>query len=88
MFWYILVCTSMYWYVLVCTGMYLYLQYIPLTGVDTGFHGSHRDAAMLPPSAVHGSMEDRDSHPCPEDEEFFNAGLTQQTVTATSMRFP
>ena len=54
----------MYWYVLVCTG-------IPLTGVDTGFRGSHRDAAMLPPSAVHASMEDRDSHPCPEDEDFF-----------------
>ena len=47
----------MYWYILIC--------------VDTGFRGSRRDAAMLPPSAVHGSMEDRDSHPCPEDEEFF-----------------
>ena len=26
---------------------------------------------MLPPSAVHASMEDWDLHPCPEDEEFF-----------------
>ena len=26
---------------------------------------------MLPPSAVHASMEDRDSHPCREDEDFF-----------------
>ena len=64
MYWYVLVCTDMYWYVLVCTS-------IPLTGVDTGFRGSLRDAAMLPPSAVHASMEDRDSHPCPEDEDFF-----------------
>ena len=71
---YVAVCTGMYWYVLVCTDMYCYVLVctgIPLTGVDTGFRGSHRDAAMLPPSAVHASMEDRDSHPCPEDEEFF-----------------
>ena len=40
-------------------------------GVDTGFRGSHRDAAMPPPSADHACMEDRDPHPCPEDEEFF-----------------
>ncbi len=26
---------------------------------------------MQPPSADHASMEDRDPHPCPEDEEFF-----------------
>ena len=47
----------MYWYVLI--------------SVDTGFRGSHRDAAMPPPCADHASMEDRDPHPCPEDEEFF-----------------
>ena len=33
--------------------------------------GSHRDAAMLPPSADQASMEDGDLHPCPEDKEFF-----------------
>ena len=47
--------------------MYSYV----LISVDTGFRGSHRDAAMPPPSADHASMEDRDPHPCPEDEEFF-----------------
>ncbi len=47
----------MNWYVLIC--------------VDTGFRGSHRDAAMPPPSADHASMEDGDPLPCPEDEEFF-----------------
>ena len=47
----------MYWYVLI--------------SVDTGFRSSHRDAAMPPPSADHASTEDRDPHPCPEDEEFF-----------------
>ncbi len=26
---------------------------------------------MPPPSADHASTEDRDPHPCPEDEEFF-----------------
>ncbi len=67
MYQYVLVCTSMYWYVPVCTGMYWYV----LISVDTGFCGSHRDAAMQPPSADHASMEDRDPHPCPEDEEFF-----------------
>ena len=40
-------------------------------GVDTGFRGSHQDAAMPPPSADHACMEDRDPHPCPEDEDFF-----------------
>ena len=39
--------------------------------MDTGFRGSHQDAAMLPPSADHASMEDADPHPCPEDAEFF-----------------
>ena len=37
----------------------------------TGFRGSHRDAAMPPPSADQASMEDGDPNPCPEDEEFF-----------------
>ncbi len=61
----------MYTYVLVCTCMYWCIQYIPLIGVDTGFCGSHQDAAMLPPSADHASMADGDPHPCPEDAEFF-----------------
>ena len=39
--------------------------------MDTGFRGSHRDAAMPPPSADQASMEDGDPHPCPEDAEFF-----------------
>ena len=39
--------------------------------MDTGFRGTHQDAAMPPPSADHASMEDGDPHPCPEDEEFF-----------------
>ncbi len=41
--------------------------------MDTGFRGSHRDAAMPPPSADQASMEDGDPHPCPEDEEFFQS---------------
>ncbi len=49
--------------------MYSYV----LISVDTGFRGSHRDAVMPPPSADHASMEDRDPHPCPEDEEFFES---------------
>jgi hypothetical protein len=67
MYWYVLIHTSIYWYVLVCTCMYWYV----LICVDTGFRGSHRDAAMPPPSADQASMEDGDPHPCPEDEEFF-----------------
>ena len=59
MYWYVLVQTSMYWYVLI--------------GVDTGFHASHRDAAMPPPSSNQASREDGDSHPCPEEEEFFQS---------------
>ena len=72
---YIVVHTSMYWYVLVCTCMDSCIQHIPLIGAsvarDTGFRGSHRDAAMPPPSADHARMEDGDPHPCPEDAEFF-----------------
>ncbi len=77
--WYILVYTGMYWcvlvcfctnqYVLVCTCLYWYV----LIGVDTGFHGSHQDAALPPPSADQASIEDGDPHPCPEDEEFFQS---------------
>ena len=89
MYWYILVHTSMDWYVLVYTGMYWYVlvcsctnQYVlvctclywyVLIGVDTGVHGSHRDAAMPPPSSDQASREDGDSHPCPEEEEFFQS---------------
>jgi hypothetical protein len=69
MYLYILVCTGMYWYVLVQTSMYWYV----LIGVDTGFHASHRDAAMQPPSSDQASREDGDSHPCPEEEEFFQS---------------
>ncbi len=87
MYWYVLVHTSMYLYVMVCTGLYRYvlvhtsmycyvlvctgMNWYVLICVDTGFRGSHRDAAMPPPSADHESMEDGDPHPCPEDEEFF-----------------
>lgn len=51
--------------------MYIYIQYITLIAVVTGFRGAHRDAAMPPTSDDHASMEYVDSHPCPEDEEFF-----------------
>jgi hypothetical protein len=67
MYWYVLVVDCLNQYVLVCTCLYWYV----LLGVDTGFRGSHRDAAMPPPSADQASMEDGDAHPCPEDEEFF-----------------
>ena len=33
---------------------------------------------MQPPAPDHASMEEGDPLPCPEDEEFFNPGLTQQ----------
>ena len=77
MYWCVLVQleTSMYWYVLVCTGMYLlvWIMIMKLVCVDTGFHASHRDAAMQPPSSNQASREDGDSHPCPEEEEFFQS---------------
>ncbi len=44
----------MYLYVQVCTDVY---STFPLIGVDTGFRGLHRDAAMQPPSADYASME-------------------------------
>ena len=44
-----------------------------LIGVDTGFHASHQDTAMPPPSSDQASREDGDSHPCPEEEEFFQS---------------
>jgi len=69
MYWYVLVCDCTNQYVLVCTGLYWYV----LIGVDTGFHASHLDAAMPPPSSDQASREDGDSHPCPEEEEFFQS---------------
>ncbi len=75
----------MYWYVLVGNGTHILAllknsteaicfaemgrKWYVLICVDTGFRGSHRDAAMPPPSA---DMEDGDPHPRPVDEEFFD----------------
>ncbi len=69
MYWYVLVCDCTNQYVLVCTCLYWYV----LIGVDTGFCGSHQDAAMPPPSADQATMEDGDPNPCPEDEEFIQS---------------
>ena len=77
--WYVLVYTGTYWYVLVCYCTNKYelvctcLYWYVLIGVDTGFRGSHRDAAIPPPYADQASMEDGDPHPCPEAEEFFQS---------------